>query len=182
MLVPVLRSNSLSMLVLAYPSKWKPTPAVQQRRHRKTEGQAWRARTCRRKRLMFTLSHLNTLFLSGNPVVVVFSYFSEINAKLVEKDKFVTHCVKSILKRAKIRKNRTFLTRKVYQWLRKVPSVRRSSETNWTSPVYAIYFSSWAKSWNSNAEIFRLKQTRPSPVHGKLIWRERLLNDQQNGL
>ena len=64
---------------------------------------------------MFTLSHLNTLFLSGNPVVVVFSYFSEINAKLVEKDKSATHCVKNILKRAKIRINRTFLTRKLYQ-------------------------------------------------------------------
>ena len=66
---------------------------------------------------MFTLSHLNILFLSGNPIVVVFSYFSEINAKLAEKDKFVTHCtcVKIILKRAKMRKNQTFLTRKLYR-------------------------------------------------------------------
>ena len=64
---------------------------------------------------MFTLIHPNTLFLSGNPVEVVFSYLSEINAKLAEKDNFFTHCVKNILKCAKLRKNRTFLTRKLYQ-------------------------------------------------------------------
>ena len=125
---------------------------------------------------MFMLSHLSTWFLSGNPVVVVFSYFSEINAKLAEKDKFVTHCVKNILKRAKIRINRTSLTRKLYQWPREVPSVRQSSETNWTSPVSALYFSSCAKTWNSSAEMFRrLKQTRASPAHGEMIWRERFI-------
>ena len=124
---------------------------------------------------MFMLSHANTLFFSDNPVVVVLSYLSEINVKLAEKYNFVTHCVKNILKCAKLRKHQTFWTRKLYRWPRKVPSVRQSSETKNFSNFRFIFFQAACATWNNSAEIFRLKQTRAAPAHGKMIWRERFI-------